>query len=66
MYLYSTARIITSFLHNTGPFTIMEKRERERERVVLQARREGKRGAGEKRRKNFGGGAKGVNKKQWR
>ena len=39
---------------------------RERERVVLQATWEGKRGAGEKRRKNFGGGAKGVNKKQWR
>ena len=41
-------------------------KERERERVVLQATWEGKRGAGEKRRKNFGGGAKGVNKKQWR
>ena len=34
--------------------------------MVLQAKWEGKRGAGEKRRKNFGGGAKGVNKKQWR
>ena len=43
----------------------MEKREREREWYCRLRGRE-KEELVKKRRKNFGGGAKGVNKKQWR